>query len=244
MFDQTFVDTQIHARRPWSMAVSLTLQVGLVGIVLLIPLLHPEVLTPRPETPVIYVPRVLAEVPVPVVVQTRERVVRRSLTDLMPSTVRYAPRRIVDLADVPEGAVSAPVGMLTGPTLPFDSFPALVIGTSVAPPPKPTVKIAEPPPPTAPIRVSTSVQAALLTFGPKPAYPPLAKATRTQGSVRLQAVIATDGSIRDLHALSGHPLLVRAAIETVSRWRYRPTLLNGQAVEVITEVDVNFTLSQ
>jgi protein TonB len=66
---------------------------------------------------------------------------------------------------------------------------------------------------------------------------------RIQGTVRLEAIIGTDGTIQQLKVLSGHPLLVKAAVEAVSRWRYQPTLLNGEPVEVVTDVDVNFTLA-
>jgi protein TonB len=65
---------------------------------------------------------------------------------------------------------------------------------------------------------------------------------RIQGSVRLEAVISTDGTIQNLRTLAGHPLFVKAAIDAVARWRYQPTLLNGDPVEVITEIDVNFAL--
>lgn len=81
-------------------------------------------------------------------------------------------------------------------------------------------------------------------FHPNPEYPPLAKMARIQGSVRLEAVISKDGTIQDLKVLGGHPLLVKSALDAVSRWRYQPTLLNGEPVEVVTEIDVNFTLSE
>ena len=77
----------------------------------------------------------------------------------------------------------------------------------------------------------------------KPAYPPLARSARISGTVRLTAVIATDGTIQKLQVISGHPLLVNAALEAVRLWHYKPTLLSGEPVEVITEIDVNFTLS-
>ncbi len=103
-----------------------------------------------------------------------------------------------------------------------------------------------PPPPKAQvpsrIRVGGQVEAAKLIYGPTPQYPPLAKMARIQGTVRLQAIIAKDGTIKDLTVLSGHPLLVPAALAAVRQWRYQPTLLNGQPVEVETEIDVNFTL--
>ena len=77
----------------------------------------------------------------------------------------------------------------------------------------------------------------------RPQYPPLARQARIQGTVKLSAVISKDGSIQKLEVMSGHPLLVPAALAAVKQWRYKPTLLNGEAVEVLTNIDVNFTLS-
>jgi len=76
-----------------------------------------------------------------------------------------------------------------------------------------------------------------------PVYPPLARQARIQGTVVLHAVISKDGSIEGLTLISGHPMLAPAAIEAVKQWRYKPYLLNGEPVEVDTEVLVNFTLS-
>jgi protein TonB len=75
-----------------------------------------------------------------------------------------------------------------------------------------------------------------------PAYPPMARTTRTQGTVCLLGVIATDGTIQSLHVISGHPLLVNAALDAVRQWRYKPTILNGRAVEVEAPISVTFTL--
>ena len=77
----------------------------------------------------------------------------------------------------------------------------------------------------------------------QPTYPPLARTARVQGSVVLAAVIGKDGTIQNLHVLSGHPLLTQAALDAVRQWRYRPYILNGEPVEVDTQVTVNFTLS-
>jgi len=77
----------------------------------------------------------------------------------------------------------------------------------------------------------------------QPEYPPLAIQTRTQGQVVLRAVISRGGTIENLQVVSGHPLLVRAALEAVRQWRYRPYVLNGEPVEVETQVTVNFVLS-
>jgi periplasmic protein TonB len=77
-----------------------------------------------------------------------------------------------------------------------------------------------------------------------PVYPPLARAARISGTVRLEAIVSCDGSIRDLNVIFGHLLLTAAALSAVEQWRCRPTLLNGQPVEVITLIEVNFTMTQ
>jgi protein TonB len=77
-----------------------------------------------------------------------------------------------------------------------------------------------------------------------PVYPPLARQTRVSGTVCFTAIIGTDGRIQNLQLIAGHPLLVASAREAVSQWLYRPTLLNGKPVEVITQIEVNFTLNQ
>jgi protein TonB len=111
------------------------------------------------------------------------------------------------------------------------------------PPPAPPHSTT-PPAPQAPLRVGIGVEAAKLVFGPKPVYPPLAKQARISGTVMLAALISADGHIRNLRVISGHPMLVQAAIETVRQWIYHPTLLNGEPVEVLTDIQVNFSLMQ
>jgi TonB family protein len=93
------------------------------------------------------------------------------------------------------------------------------------------------------IRVGGNVQQDKLVSQVRPQYPPLAKQARIQGTVRLSAVIGTDGDVKHLEVVSGHPLLVPAAVEAVRQWVYKPTLLNGTPVEVITQIDINFALS-
>jgi len=121
-----------------------------------------------------------------------------------------------------------------------------IIGSvpTAAPPPPPPPKVEAKPVTPQRIRVGGNVVQANLIRGPKPTYPPLAKQARIQGVVKLNAVIGKDGTIQDLKAASGHPLLVPAALEAVRQWLYKPTLLNGEPVEVVTVIDVNFTLSQ
>jgi protein TonB len=77
----------------------------------------------------------------------------------------------------------------------------------------------------------------------EPSYPSIAKQARIQGSVLLRATIGKDGSIENLRLLSGHPVLAQAAMEAVRQWRYRPYFLNGEPVEVETQVTVKFVLS-
>ena len=78
----------------------------------------------------------------------------------------------------------------------------------------------------------------------KPQYPALARQARIQGTVVLQAVIGKDGTVQNLRVLSGHPMLTAAAIDAVKQWQYKPFYLNGEPVEVDTQINVNFTLSE
>jgi protein TonB len=94
------------------------------------------------------------------------------------------------------------------------------------------------------VRVGGNVQAANLIKKITPLYPPLAKQARISGTVRFTALIGIDGSIQALQLVSGHPLLVPSAQDAVRQWMYKPTLLNGNPVEVITQIDVNYTLSE
>jgi protein TonB len=133
---------------------------------------------------------------------------------------------------VPGGAAGGVIGGIIG------SVP-----TAAPPPPPPPVK-QEVKQVVQRIRVGGNVQQAKLVRQVKPVYPPLAKQARIQGVVKFTAIIAKDGTISNLQLVSGHPLLVPSAQEAVKQWIYHPTLLNQEPVEVITQIDVNFTLSQ
>ncbi|HLH18725.1 MAG TPA: M56 family metallopeptidase [Bryobacteraceae bacterium] len=98
--------------------------------------------------------------------------------------------------------------------------------------------------PPALLRVGGNMQAAKLIRQPRPIYPPEAKAQRIQGKVTMTAVIGKDGRVIDLRVTDGEPILAAAAMNAVWQWVYEPTLLNGEPVEVQTQIDVNFTLSQ
>jgi len=84
----------------------------------------------------------------------------------------------------------------------------------------------------------------MCTRSVKPVYPPDAKAARVQGPVVLHAVIGPIGQVQSVEVVSGHPLLTQAAIDAVKRWKFRPYILQGKAVEVDTQIRVNFTLSE
>jgi TonB family protein len=98
--------------------------------------------------------------------------------------------------------------------------------------------------PPATIKVGANVQQNMLLSQQPPVYPLLAKQAGIQGVVKLSATIAKDGTMQHLEVISGHPLLITAAMEAVRQWVYKPTLLNGQPVEVQTEINVTFTLNQ
>jgi periplasmic protein TonB len=94
-----------------------------------------------------------------------------------------------------------------------------------------------------PMRIS-HMDPGMLIFSVDPRYPELAKRARIQGTVSLAALIDKNGRIANLHTLGGPPLLVEAALDAVRQWRYRPTILNGQPVEVETQIQVKFSLAQ
>jgi periplasmic protein TonB len=93
------------------------------------------------------------------------------------------------------------------------------------------------------VRISQGVTKGLLIRRVEPSYPTLARAARVQGEVILSAVISVNGEIENLQLVSGHPMLVPAALTAVKQWRYKPYLLNGQPTEVETTITVIFTLS-
>jgi protein TonB len=107
----------------------------------------------------------------------------------------------------------------------------------------PVVPALAPPPPER-IRVGGELAAAKLVSQSKVTYPPMARQLRVQGTVQLEAIIGKDGTVQNLVVTGGPELLRQAAVEAVKRWHYRPTLLNGEPVEVITTVSVDFRLDR
>lgn len=233
-----------------TLPIAYILEVIIIGVMILIPLIYTEALPKAQLMTFLAAPPPPPPPPPPPAAATPPpRIIHRvSMEDVMRAPT-VIPKTIAQVKDEPEPAPNAGVGVVGGvpggvPGGTMGGVLGGVIGgvlSAAAPPPPPP-----PPKPQAPkrIRVGGQVESAKLIFQPKPEYPPLAKMARIQGVVRLDAIISKDGTIQDLKVISGHPLLVKAALDAVQRWRYQPTLLNGDAVEVATEIDVNFTLAE
>jgi protein TonB len=216
----------------------------IVGVTILVPLIYTEALPKAQLMTFLVAPPPPPPPPPPPAAAPPVRVIRRVTAEDIMRAPTVIPKSIAQIKDEPlqassVGVVGGVPGGMPGGT-PGGVLGSIISSAAAAPPPPPPPKAATP----KRIRVGGQVEAARLIFQPKPEYPPLAKMARIQGTVRLEAIISRDGTIQDLRVVSGHPLLVKSAIEAVQRWRYQPTLLNGEPVEVVTEVDVNFTLAE
>jgi protein TonB len=144
-------------------------------------------------------------------------------------------------SEAPDIDASSNANSDSGPGLPGSGGPGIPgsIGDRPFVPEPPHLK----PPPSRPLSVGGDVMAARLVQRIEPAYPAIARAAHISGVVHLHAIIGKDGSVRDLEAVDGNILLAQAAKTAVQRWRYRPTLLNGEPVEVDTYITVHFVLN-
>ena len=227
--------------------IAYIVEVILLGVLVLIPLIYTEALPKSTLMVSLTAPPPPPPPPPPPAAAPPKVVVHRVTVEDIMKAPTVIPKTIQKVRDEPEPPPqSAAVGVVGGVPggVPGGSaggvLGGIIGGVGSAPPPPPPPKAATP----KRIRVGGQVESARLIFQPKPEYPPLAKMARIQGTVRLEAIISKDGTIQDLKVISGHPLLVKAALEAVQRWRYQPTLLNGDPVEVVTEIDVNFTLAE
>jgi protein TonB len=253
MFEQTFVEGGNKTRKGTSVLISFLIQTGLVLLMVILPLIFTDALpktqltsflvAPPPPPPP---PPPPAAAPVKVV-----KVIPRQFDAGKLMAPKQIPKEIANIKEEELPPMAGTPGVVGGvPGGVPGGTPGGVIGGIIgsvpqaAPPPPPPVKEAPKPVTPKSIRVGGNVQAAKLVKQPKPAYPPLAKQARIQGTVRFNAVIGKDGTIQNLTLVSGHPLLVPSAQDAVRQWVYQPTLLNGEPVEVVTTIDVNFTLSQ
>jgi periplasmic protein TonB len=245
MFEQAILNTR---RRPWTLAVSLSLQSAAAGAVVLLSIITidrlPAVVLPLPLPPMPAAPK-----PVEIVATEIVRTARTQMAGVFTAPVRI-PRQIamiVEDVSAAAGVVGA-VGGLAGTGLPGGLYagPSIYSPEQFAPAPPPSApKPAEmkPAAPTKMLTLGGNVLEGKLVKRVIPAYPVLARNMRVSGTVKLHAIVARDGTVRELKVISGHPLLVQAAVEAVRQWLYQPTLLNGEPVEVNAPVDVHFTLA-
>ena len=253
MFEQITMPEDSRRRSPWTFAASFSVQSILVAAALVVPLLHVAQLDTRPRDTIFLSRIIKAPEPVNQVagreshsnIQTllRESKVYRVFTApaKVPDRVAMGP----DLPGTPEYFTGSAGNAGVAGGVDLSGLVSSGNGMSLpVPPPEPPKPVKLAPVPQAPLLVGGGVQAARLLFGPKPAYPPLARQARISGSVRLAARISADGHIQDLRVMSGHPMLVQAALDAVRQWIYKPTLLNAKPVEVVTDIMVNFTLNQ
>jgi protein TonB len=245
MFEDSLLESggRLRTKRGMTTMFSFLLQVFLVGLLVLIPLLFTEALpkaalttflvAPPPPPPP---PPPPAATPVKVVKQIQSEIINGQLRTptKIPEKVQMikeeeAPPPVMSAGGVVGGVPGGvPGGQMGG-----------VIGGIISSTPVAVPKVATP----QRVRVSQGVSQGLLIKKVQPPYPPLARSARIQGTVLLQAEIAKDGTIQNLRLISGHPMLAPAAIEAVKQWRYKPYFLNGEPVEVETQITVNFTLS-
>jgi periplasmic protein TonB len=243
MFEDSLIESggRLKTKRGLTTTISVLIQVGIIIVLVLIPLIFTEALpkqqfmtflvAPPPPPP----PPPPAAAPVHVVHQVQTDIVNGQLRT--PTKIPQKIQMIKEDEAPPQMASAGVVGGVPG-GIPGGSMGG-VIGGIISTTPVAVPHIAAP----TRVRVSSGVQSGLLVKRVQPNYPPLARQARIQGKVILQAQISKEGNIENLTLVSGHPMLAPAAIEAVKQWKYRPYLLNGEPVEVETQVEVNFTLS-
>jgi protein TonB len=236
MFDDLLESTNEKKKtnKGWGFVLSGIVQALILAVLILIPLIYTEALPKAMlSTLLIAPPPPPPPPPPPQVVKTVIKPVAR----LIQSGKLMQPRAIPkDVAVFKEAELPPDVINNAGPTGGvFGGIPGQGMVSAMAPPP---------PKPTAPTRVKQggNVTAASILNQTRPVYPALARQARIQGNVVLHAIIDKDGKVAQLEVISGHPLLVQSALDAVKQWRYKPTQLNGDPVEVDTTITVTFTM--
>ena len=240
MFEDSLIESggKLKTKRGRMTTLSFVLEAIIVGIMVLIPLLFTEALPKAQLMMALVAPPPPPPPPPP---PAAVKIVKTVQTDIVNGQLR-TPTKIPKKVEIIKEEESPPpmnagvVGGVPG-GVPGGSMGG-VMGSIIGGTPVAVPKVA-----VQRVRVSQGVTAGLVIHKVQPAYPPLARTARVQGSVVLAAVIGKDGTIQNLHVISGHPLLTQAALDAVKQWRYKPYILNGEPVEVDTQVTVNFTLS-
>jgi periplasmic protein TonB len=234
-------------RQTWATVASFLLQCVMLGVLLLLPLYFTQELPKSQLLTFLVAPP--PPPPPPPAAQPAARIMKQIQSDLLSGGQLRTPTRIPQrvqmikeeeapppmpgaggvLGGVPGGIPGGQLGGVIGGIVNSTSNLAYVPKLQPVVPQR--------------IRMSQGVTSGLLLNKLEPQYPPIARVARIQGNVVLKAIIDKEGTIQDLQLVSGHPMLVPAAIEAVRQWRYRPYLLNGQPVEVETTVTVIFVLA-
>jgi protein TonB len=243
MFEDSLLESggRLKTKRGRTTTFAIILEIALIGVMVLMPLIFTEALpkqqlmtflvAPPPPPP----PPPPAAAPVHVQKQIQTDIVNGALRT--PTKIPQKIQMIKEDEAPPQMAAAGVVGGVPG-GIPGGQMGG-VIGGIISSTPVAVPKVATP----QRVRVSAGVTSGLLVRKVNPVYPPLARQARISGTVVLRAVISKDGSIENLSLVSGHPMLAPAAIDAVKQWKYKPYLLNGEPVEVDTEVQVNFTLA-
>ena len=238
MFEDSLVESAERlacCRNPWSTVISFAAQILVGGILVLLSLIYTEALPSQKATTILEQPPRTAAPPRPVLASS---VSHNSRSD---GSVLISPQEIAKTIAIDrDQAMPGNSGPTSGFGIPngvpgesSDNALAEVLRTL----PVAALKAAP-----AKVHVSSGVAQGLLIRQVKPEYPALARQARIQGTVVLQAVIGKDGTVQNLRVVSGHPMLAAAAIDAVRQWLYRPYYLNGEPVEVDTQINVNFAL--
>jgi protein TonB len=249
MFSDSLLEFGVQRKRKFfATTTSLIVNCLAIVVMLIIPLAFPEAL-PKAQLLTFLVAPPPPPPPPPPAAAEVQHVVRQIQTDMLNNGALRTPTKIPQKIQmikeeeapppmpasggvvggvpggIPGGQMGGVIGSVISATLSLAAVPKFVPATPQR------------------IRISAGVTKGLLIQRIEPPYPTLARAARVQGDVVLSAVIDTNGHITNLQLVSGHPMLVPAAIAAVKQWRYKPYLLNGQPVEVETTITVIFTLS-
>lgn len=248
MFADSILDFgQQNTRHAFATTTSFIFNCLAVGLMLVMPLVFTDTLPKAQLLTFLVAPPPPPPPPPPAAEQVQR--VRQIQTDVLNSGQLRTPTRIPqkvqmikeEEAPPPMAATSGVVGGVPG-GIPGGQLGGVIGGIVSATSNLASVPKLQPVMPQR-VRISQGVTKGLLIHRVEPSYPPLARAARVQGDVILTAVISVNGEIENLQLISGHPMLVPAAISAVKQWRYKPYLLNGQPVEVETTITVIFALS-
>ena len=237
MFEDSLVESrvdQVSSSKRWTMLASIGLQVAVAGVVMVLPLLHPEAIPFRVEAPKVLMP-LIPKPPVPVV----ERESASSSSVATPGEMRTEVGRSL-LPSLHPVLGDAP------PVMPFGvgmgMAGALPDGIGAGGGKEPAVSVAPARGPAVPLPVSTGVLQGMLLAPIRPVYPAIAKAAHVEGTVVVEAVISRTGTIESLRVVSGPLMLQQAALDAIRAGRYQPFRLNGEPTEVQTRITVNFRM--